>query len=32
MGIIDKKLAEDPLFFIKMMELMWAALAKEDKE
>lgn len=32
MGIIDKKLAEDPLFFIKMMELMWAALAKEGKE
>lgn len=32
MGIIDKKLAEDPLFFIKMMGLMWAALAKEGKE
>ena len=32
MGIIDKKLAEDPLFFIKMMELMWSALAKEGEK
>lgn len=32
MGIIDKKLAEDPLFFIKMMELMWAALTEEGEK